>query len=379
VTEGRVKRVAHVLPFAGVGGSELSTLDCMLAAKPYGYESTAICLRDYDPLHALFRSAGIPSLAVDAPVPSYRRALRFAARSRALADEFKRLRFDLIHCQDYEAAYPAAVAGGFAGLPVLCHVRNRHPVIPMRDRPFLLPVKHFVFVSKSTWTQFDFPVAARKASVIYSGVDVVPESRLAELRQSAGELKIEMGLLKESRLVGMLARVAPQKDYETLVRAAVKVVGRHPDVRFVIVGNTKLVPDHYEHVLRLMDEAGVRNHFIFTGFLEDVSRLLGAFDIVVLSTHFEGLPQAVVEAMAYAKPIVATEVDGIPEVITHGQTGLLYPHADSDALASRLLDLLDDPSLGDRLGRSAWQAAATGLRREDAAAQMASIYDRMTA
>jgi glycosyltransferase involved in cell wall biosynthesis len=365
------------MPFGGLGGTELSTLDTMQAISPYGLESVAICLQDYGPLHDLFRSAGFASVHYPSPIPSYRRMARFFASSRALAAEFKRLRLDLIHCEDFEAAYYTAAAGYFARLPILCHVRARFPRVKYRDRPFLWPVAHFVFVSESTRTQLDYPVPREKTSIIYTGIDTVPDVQLANFRETARQVRAELGFSPEVKLIGMMGHVAPQKDHETLIRAAVKVVGRYPGVRFLIVGDTQLVPDHYEHVLRVLAAAGMDKHFLFTGYRSDALRLLGALDIVVLSTHREGLPQVVVEAMAYAKPVVATDVDGIPEVIAHGRTGFLYPHEDADALAARLLDLLENPDLADRLGLAAREAVRADFSRENFTRSIVALYRRL--
>ena len=90
-------------------------------------------------------------------------------------------------------------------------------------------------------------------------------------------------------------------------------------------------------------------------------RLLAAFDISVLSTHFEGLPLALLESMAQAKPMVATAVDGIPEVIVDGVNGFLTPHEDAPALAGRLIELIQSPSLAERLGQAARQTVISGL------------------
>ena len=371
------KRVGHVLPFPGIGGTEIAALRIMQTLEPFGFESVAICLQDFAPLLALLRAAGISTLHWVPPVPSYRHAARFLAASRLLAGEFRRLRLDLIHCQDYGAAYQTALAGRLAGVPVLCHVRSRYPRIRPHERLFLLPVSHFVFVSKSTWDQFSFPVRSHKGSVIRCGVQVPPDAELVAARGDAAEIKAEFGLPSDSKLIGMVARVAPIKDFDTLIRAAVQVVDRHPEARFLIVGDKDLNRDYYGHVRRVLSGSGVERHFVFTGHRSDISRLMSALDVAVLSTHLEGLPHVLLQAMALAKPVVATAVDGVPELINHNVTGLLYPHADADALAQRLIGLLDNPERAAQIGGAARRSIQEDFSEERFARDIAALYSRL--
>ena len=135
--------------------------------------------------------------------------------------------------------------------------------------------------------------------------------------------------------------------------------------------------NHYAHVQKLLREAGLTESFIFTGYRSDALRLLAAFDIVALSTNFEGLPLALVEAMAYAKPVVATAVDGIPELITDGVDGFLTPHADAQVLSAKLLAFLNEPVLAARLGTAARQTVLQNFTAEHFARRMMDLYTRL--
>jgi len=153
-------------------------------------------------------------------------------------------------------------------------------------------------------------------------------------------------------VIGMTARVSAQKDYVTLARAAKRVLDGVPDARFVIVGDHERHDAHREHyalVQRELARLGVADAFVFTGFRSDVARVMGAFDVFVLSTHFEGLPLVILEAMAMELPVVATAVNGIPELITSDSVGLLAPHEDEEKLAGQLLALLRDPARARRV------------------------------
>jgi glycosyltransferase involved in cell wall biosynthesis len=246
-----------------------------------------------------------------------------------------------VHCADFLAGFRCALAAKLAGLPVITHVRGRVPHLSRRDRSFLWPLRRFVFVSADTRATFAFPVGESRSSVLYDGIDL-PEGE----EGSREAIRMELGIDPTSPVVGMVARVAPAKDYPTLINAARQVVKTHPGVRFLIVGQRSGVAEYAAHfavVSRLIAEAGLESTFIFTDHRSDAARLMTAMDICVLATFAEGLPLVILEAMARRKPFVATNVGGIPEVIHDGETGLLVPVADAPALARALLSLLDDP------------------------------------
>ncbi len=163
----------------------------------------------------------------------------------------------------------------------------------------------------------------------------------------------------------------------TLARAARRVVARHPDARFVLVGDHEQEPayrEHYVRVRRELAEQGVADRFIFTGFRRDVPRLVAAMDVFVLCTHFEGLPLVLLEGMAQGKPTVATAVDGVPELVRHGETGLLHRHEDDEELARHIAHLLDDRELAARLGAAGRAAVETFWTGERFARDMVELY-----
>jgi glycosyltransferase involved in cell wall biosynthesis len=247
------------------------------------------------------------------------------------------------------AAHRGSLAALIAGIPSIAQVRNAFPeTLSFRDRTFLAPVRRLVFVSADARRVFGYRRKAEQGVVLYDGIapqPVDPDER-ARVRQ-------ELGIAASTRVIGMVARVAAQKDYPTLVDAAVEVVASHPDVRFLIVGQHSGVAAYEEHfamVRRLLDEKGLAAHFTFTDHRDDVERVISAMDLCVLSTHQEGLPLVILEAMAQGKPFIGTNVGGIPEIVRDGETGLLVPHGDVPALARALTRLLDDPALAARLG-----------------------------
>ena len=371
-----MKTIAHVLPYPAVGGTEHATLRIAKSLDPSRYASIAFHLPQADPVEALFTDARVPCTIYEPSEPSYGHARRYLQTSSALARAFKRHKVDLVHCADLLAAHHAALAGWLARVPVLCHVRNRFDVISWRDRSFLWPVRCFVFVSRNTWEHFGFRVPPSRGLVVYDGIDGAPAALDAD---DAASVRRELGIAPDVPLIGMIARVAPQKDYPTLVRAAARLLADYPGARFLVVGDNSSDAnrEHYASVRTMLGEYGVSDAFVFTGQRRDVPRILGALDVFVLSTHQEGLPLVILEAMSHGKPIVATEVDGIPEMVTHEETGLLFPHGDDQQLAVQILGLLRDRAKAERLGSAGRHLVRTRFSAERFATSMNEVYSRL--
>jgi glycosyltransferase involved in cell wall biosynthesis len=172
--------------------------------------------------------------------------------------------------------------------------------------------------------------------------------------------------------------VAAQKDHVTLAKAAARVAAAFPQVHFLVVGALPSAGQagqpYYEEVRAFIDSAGLGPHFTFTGYRSDASRLMAATDIVVLCTHVEGLPLVILEAMAHGKPVVATAVDGIPEIIEDGVTGLMHAPGDAGQLGDRLLSLLKDTEAASRLGKRGQQLCLARFNEAQFAQTMAAYY-----
>lgn len=375
-------KVLHVLPFPGLGGTEIATRRVADAVRPYGVQSAALLLRPTTDQIAYFEEAGVPCFAeLRRPEPSLvRQAPAFLRASWVMARICAR--FDLVHCADIQAAYYMGLAGRLAQRPVLCHVRNRQTQIDRRSRVFIGAANHFVFVSKDTRERFPMRLPKPRTSVLYDGVDIAPPTRPADREAAARAVRAEFGLPPDAVVAAMFARVNPQKDYRTLIRAAALLRDAHPQLRFLIVGDNARVPlnrEHFKAVQAQAREAGVLDRFVFAGFRSDTDRLMLAADICVLCTHFEGLPLVIIEAMAAGLPCVATAVDGVPETLTDGETGLLHAHEDAEGLASALARLIEERELAARIGAAARAEAERRFSRQRFARDVTALYRRLQA
>jgi glycosyltransferase involved in cell wall biosynthesis len=180
-----------------------------------------------------------------------------------------------------------------------------------------------------------------------------------------------LGLAGDGPVVGTVGNFTAKKDHATLIRALTRMAG---DVRLVLVGLGPAEAD----LRALVAREGLGERVTFAGSRDDVAALLPAFDVFALSSRYEGLPIALLEAMAAGRACVATNVGGVPEVITDGEDGVLVAPGDPDALARALTTVLDDPARRADLGRRA-AARAGDFRLDAAVARIEAVYDRVLA
>ena len=340
-------RIAHIMPFPEIGGTELQTLQIVKAARGLGFDNRIYCLAGATAVVDLFKSEGFETEIYPPILPSYRRPGAFLRASMALAKSFRTHGVVIVHCADILAGAASGLAGRLARARVISHVRNPYPGIPRRERSFLLPVERFVFISKEVQRELGVAESRKRGPIIYG----VPGAVLASPRDPL-EARKRFGLTSDGPVVGTGARMAPQKDYATLIRAARVVKRAIPNVQFLVaadIDGSSSNREYFRDLQPLLDETGTRDVFKFAGFQPEMSWFYGAIDAFVLSSHFEGLGSVLLEAIQQRKPIVATSIGGIPEVILDGKTGLLSPLQSPEIMGEQLIRILTDPSLSQRL------------------------------
>ena len=364
--------VAHFMPWSGIGGVEIATLR-MAEATCERVRNVAFCLEDAHELRARFERLGIETLTYVAPEPSLRHGDRYYGASQKIARQLRQIGADVVHFSDEKAAYHNSLAAFLAGTRNVCHLRVTYAELDLRRRLCLLPVHSFIFVSKEAKESFPIARAKEKSRVVYDAVAIPSDGN----GESAISVREQLGLPAMSPLIGMVARVSPQKDYFTLAAAAVDVLAKHPETRFLIVGDNSLVDlnrRHYAEVAEKLQELGISDKFIFTGHRDDVPSLISAMDVCVLCTHREGFPLSILECMAMGKPVVATDVGGISEIVQNGINGYLHPHGDSTKLAEVLISLIENPKNTKQMGLAAREHVRTEYAIEKYVDEMYAAY-----
>jgi len=210
-----------------------------------------------------------------------------------------------------------------------------------------------------------YPETLEKCVTIPNGI----ETQAAPSRQAA-EIRAELGLPEEGRLVGMVARLARQKGIGDFIRAAKGVLDSYPAVTFVLAGDGPLM----EEARELRAELGIEPHLHLVGQVEWARELISALDVLVISSLSEGSSVVGMEAMALGKPVVATAVGGVPEVVADGQTGILVQPGDPAALAAAVVELLGDPTRAEEMGERGRQRAAAHFDIVEMLARTKAVY-----
>jgi len=202
--------------------------------------------------------------------------------------------------------------------------------------------------------------------VIRSGIDVDDFARADALR---AETRAALGYADDTPVVGMLACLKPQKAPADFVAVCARVTKELPEARFFLAGDGELRGE----VERLIAANDLGQRVQLLGWRRDVPALLGAMDVHLLTSRWEGLPRVAPQSMAAGRPMVATAVDGVPEAIVHERNGLLAPPGDVDALARHVLTLLGDEGLRRRYAEVG-RAAVGEFHQDTMVAQQEALY-----
>jgi len=270
-----------------------------------------------------------------------------------LVGAFRRLRPKIVHTHSSKAGILGRVAAWLAGVPCILHTIHGYGVTPAQ--PFWLQrgvialewvvgrvTTHWIAVSQADrrqgieWGLF----TASKVSVVRPGIDPAAFAGRIDVTER-DRLRAMLGVGPDQLLVGTVSCLKPQKAPEDFIRVAALVCQRVPAAKCVLVGDGAMRPQ----IEAMLEAEGLRERVTLLGWRRDVASLLKAFDVFVLTSRWEGLPCAILEARASRIPIVATRVGGAAEAIVEGIQGTLCPVGDVRAMAGRVCQILGDERL----------------------------------
>ena len=279
----------------------------------------------------------------------------------------RRERFSVVHTHSSKGGVLGRVAAWLCRTPVIVHTIHgfsTHDFMSTGRRSAYLMTERVVRPCTDAFLAVA-PEVAREAverRLAPPGlVSVVPSAvELDEIPSGSDPaMRLELGIPADAPLVGTVGRLDHQKAPLDFIRMAVAVADAHPGTCFVMVGDGPLRDATSDEARRL----GV--DVTFTGFRPDAARIAAAFDVFVISSLYEGLGRALTEALASERPVAATAVNGVVDIVEHGSTGLLAPPADPRALARNVVWLLEHPAEAHQMGeagaarvRSLFQPAA---------------------
>jgi glycosyltransferase involved in cell wall biosynthesis len=277
----------------------------------------------------------------------------------ALLKVIRQKKIDILHLHGYGATTFGRIAAGMKGIPTIVHEHAN-----LTDTPWFQKVADAILeaetdlalaVSQST---ADFLVRARqippdKIKVVYLGVPLDEFSR-ARPEAEIAAARAELGALPGDFVVGSVTRLHDSKGNSYLVDAAKLVLEQRPDARFIVIGEGPLLESLQAQAAAL----GLGDRFRFAGFARDVARVVSAFDLSVFPSLWEGTPLTVFEALAMGKAIVATDADGLTDVLTDDRDALIVPKRHAPALARAIVRLMAEPETRARLGAAAAMTAS---------------------
>ncbi|MBI3522180.1 MAG: glycosyltransferase family 4 protein [Chloroflexi bacterium] len=354
---GRRIRVARVITRLNVGGPSLQALLLSARLDAARFETLLICgvpsEREGD-IRDLRADEGVRPLVV----PALGRRISVLDDLRAFVAVVRALRAyrpDIVHTHLAKAGFHGRVAARLVGVPVVIHTFHgnvlsgyfgtlRSAIFRGIERVLAALSTRIIAISASQRAEIERIGIARapKLFEIPLGLDLRPF-----LDPVPGALRSELGIASDRPIVGIAARLVPIKGVDVFLDACAIVARARDDTLFVIAGDGEL----REALEARTRELGLASRTRFLGWRADLAAVYADCDVVVLTSHNEGTPVSLIEAMTSGRAVIATDVGGVRDVV--GANGILVPDGDRDAIARAILALLGDPGRREALGRQA--------------------------
>jgi glycosyltransferase involved in cell wall biosynthesis len=298
-----------------------------------------------------------------------------------IANLVREREIQIIHSHYNKATVLGYFASRIAGIPLI-ETNHLFPPMPLSDRKlqlyakigacFLRYAEKTVAVSNEIKGRLERRgVPGAKISVIKNGID--DEECEAAYLSKRIITRRELGIKEASLIIGAVGRVTEQKGFEYLLQAAKNILTTRKNILFVVAGDG----ERKEEFINYTHACGIEKHFLFLGFRSDILSILAAMDIFVMPSIHEGLPMALLEAMAMKVPVIVTPVGEIPEVIRDGVNGLLVQPRDAEALADKIIYLIENDSVRSRIKENAFQTVKKHHSKETMSRNYALVYDEI--
>jgi len=374
-------KVLHIITNLPVGGAQDNTLITVEGLDKSRYEVSFMSAAEGIWLDRVRRIKGIRLIFVDELIRKIHLFYDIIALYK-IYRVIKRGNYDIVHTHSSKPGFSGRIAAKLAGVPNIIHTVHGFPfhdfMNPVSRKFFILLEKYLSKISDVLITVsnlnlekiVDLGIAPREKLVnIYSGI------RFEKFRVDVdvNKKKNELGYDSDQRIIGMVCRLSAQKAPQYFIKAIPAIKIKHPDARFVIVGDGELRQE-LEALIRELDLSSVVD---ILGFRDDVPEILQTLDIFVLSSCWEGLGRSLTEAMFLSRPVVATAVEGVPEIVINEKTGLLVEPRNTDAISKAVNRLLQDPEYAVQLGQNAHQKVVDIFSADKMVAEIDELYQRI--
>ncbi len=284
-------------------------------------------------------------------------------------------KIDLVHINtNIKNNFQGILAAKWARIPCICHVRETRTLLRLEKcyRRFL---ERIVVLNKETFDIMSKDYDSKKVILIPDGHDLclnIQEKDLQKIKEDFG--------LKGKFCVGILGRLVEGKGQDDFIRAAALILEDYKDVKFLVVGNDPDKNNVFERSLHfLTKELGIEKNLIFTGWRTDKNEILAILDVLVQasSTFPEGFGLTCIEAMAFKKPVVATNIPGPNSIVVDGVTGFLVPPADPKLLAAAIIKIIRDPLLAHKMGEAGKCRVEKYFNIKNVVERIENMYDKV--
>lgn len=355
-------KILRIIARLNIGGPAIHTILLSHELDRFGYETILVKGSEGQRegnMMELAESRGVKPVVI----PELGREIGFRNDLLAFYKLFKLIRQekpDILHTHTAKAGTLGRIAARLAGVPVILHTFHGHVLTgyfgKLKSWLFILIEKILACISTKLITLsnelkeelISMGIGNKKKfEVVPLGLELKP---FIENKNHTGKFKEELGLSDNVLLVGIVGRLVPIKGHKYFLETAKIIRTQNTEhgtqIKFVIVGDGELREELEGYAKKL----GISNDVIFTGFRGDLPEIYADLDIVVLTSINEGTPLSIIEAMASGKPVVATDVGGVPSFVKDGVTGFLIESGNVKSLSGAILKLLENPELRQKLG-----------------------------
>lgn len=363
-------RILLLTSHLAVGGIPIYTVMLAKELARRGHQVTVVS--GGGAMAAPLAEAGIPHVTVPLRITSELHP-RVAWAVGRLIGLVRQTRPEVLHAQTRVTQVAAGLAGRLTGVPV---VTTAHGFYRWRWGRRWLPFwgRHVIAVSPTTRRKLvlGYRVPRSKVSMIFNGIawDPLPP---AAYQAAAAQFRQAWGVTSAGPVIGTVARLGEAKGIPVLLEAFHLVRRRAPSAQLLIVGDGQW----RDALVRQAYAWGEQDHVVFTGALSSPEVPLRLMDLYVQPSYLEAFGLAAVEAMAAARPVVASAVGGLRWIVRHGETGLLVPPRRAPALAAALLQLLEDPARAQAMGQAGRRRYQAQFTIERMAAEVEQVYARV--
>jgi len=361
-------KIALIIDALKTGGAERQVLLSAAELNKLGHEAIVIIYHPYVEFNDYIRSNGIKLVQINA-----KGRLRIK-RIRAMTEYLRQGKFDVAHAFGGNATITGSIAAKCAGtkpffggfrVEYRCNrsIRLAHKMVDRLLDGWIVNSKGIVDSMVKT-----VGINERKFFVVHNGI--VPQTFCSQLSKQAAKAKFAVS--QDEFTVTEIANLHHQKNHQMFLRMAGKVLQNRKDTKFLLAGDGPLKNTLQNQALSM----GIAEYISFLGQRTDIADVLAATDIAVLTSNYEGFPNALIEPMCVGIPVVSTAYAGVDEVIADGDNGFVVARDNHEQMGAKVLQLLDNPELREKIGQSAKKMVSEKLSAELMAKKLLRIYQQ---